>query len=109
MRAGRTMPPSDAITGNAPDRKLARCPTVNSRLISSPTTKKKIVKSPWFTQSSNVRPNVDAPHWNPRVVFHQDWNAVPRGELLSTSASNVARPRSKPDDGPQRQNSNTHA
>src|SRR5689334_15692291 len=106
MSAGRTMPPNDAITGSAPDRKLARWPTVNSRLISSPTTKKKMVKRPWFTQASNVRPKVDEPHWNPRVVFHQDWNAGPTGELLNTRASNVARPRSKPDEGPQRTNSN---
>jgi NTE family protein len=33
----------------APDRTVARWPMVNSRLISSPTTKKKIVRSPWLT------------------------------------------------------------
>jgi hypothetical protein len=62
MTAGRTMPPNAAITGSAPERKLARWPTVNSRLISSPTTMKKMVKSPWLTQSSSDRANGNAPH-----------------------------------------------
>ena len=40
------MPPIAAATGSAAERRFARCPTVNSRLISSPTTRKKIVKQP---------------------------------------------------------------
>ena len=56
------MPPTAASTGSAPDRKVARWPTVNSRLISSPTTMKKIVNNPWLTQSSSVRTNEDVLH-----------------------------------------------
>lgn len=52
MTAGRMIPPKAARTGSAPDRKVARWPTVNSRLISSPTTKKNTVRSPWLTQWS---------------------------------------------------------
>ena len=79
---------------------------MNSRLISSPTTKKKTVRSPWLTQWSSECANARVPHWNPRGVSHHAANAGPRGELLSTSASSVASPRSNPDDGPQRTNSN---
>jgi hypothetical protein len=52
MIAGATRPPSAAATGNSALRKLESCPTTSSRLISSPTTKKKRAISPSFTQCS---------------------------------------------------------
>ena len=50
IRAGATSPPSAAATGRSALRKLERCPTESSRLISSPTTKKKTVIRASFTQ-----------------------------------------------------------
>ena len=51
--AGATMPPIAAAIGSAAERRLARWPTVNSRLISSPTTRKKTVSRPSLTQCCN--------------------------------------------------------
>ena len=48
--------------------------------------------------------NAWGPHWNPASVSQNFPNAEAKGELLSTSASTVARPKSNPDDGPQRTN-----
>lgn len=47
------MPPMAAAIGNAACFHPASVPTVNSRLISSPTTKKKIVNNASFTQCSS--------------------------------------------------------
>jgi hypothetical protein len=57
------MPPSAAAMGSAACRGLASSPMSSSRLISSPTTKKKTAMSPSLIQwwSDSVSPNPGAP------------------------------------------------
>ena len=62
MSAGTVMPPNAATIGSAAARRVARRPTVNSRLISNPTTRKKIVSSPSLTQSNNGKVNARLPN-----------------------------------------------
>src|SRR3712207_1149315 len=50
MMAGATAPPTAAATGSAAPRTDDSSPTRTSRLISSPTTKKKIAMSPSLIQ-----------------------------------------------------------
>lgn len=109
MTAGRMIPPKAAMTGRAPDRNVARWPTVNSRLISSPTTKKNTVSSPWLTQCNRECVNACAPQSTPIGLSQKAANAAANGELLRVIAIKVAKPSNTPDDGPQRTNLNAAA
>jgi len=59
------MPPIAAAIGNAAERRVARCPTVNSRLISRPTTRKKIVSRPSLTHRRSGKVKVASPTLSP--------------------------------------------
>ncbi len=96
-----TIPPSDAAIGRDAARHEASRPTVSSRFISSPTTRKKNVRSPWFTHSPIGSANSPPPSRNPSGVFHHAWNADPSGEFVSAVASAVAARRSRPVEGAQ--------
>jgi hypothetical protein len=63
--AGTAMPPTAPATGSNACRGCASSPSNNSRLISSPTTKKKTVISPSFTKCarSPSTKNPEAPTW----------------------------------------------
>jgi hypothetical protein len=50
IAAGRIAPPSAAKTGSAAALRSRNSPVTNSRLISSPTTKKKMAMRPSLTQ-----------------------------------------------------------
>ena len=89
--AGTAMPPSAAAAGNAAERRVARRPTVNSRLISRPTRRKKIVRRPSFTQcASGMRKRASA-NSMPRGASQNAENAGPSGELtISTARMDIA-------------------
>ena len=69
MRAGATRPPSAAATGRSALRKVESCPTESSRLISSPTTKKKIAIKPSLTQWAADIAKLHVPSVNPRGAW----------------------------------------
>ncbi len=99
--AGTAMPPSAAAIGNAARRRFASRPTVNSRLISSPTSRKKIVSRPSFTQCvSDMRKRASA-NSKPRGASQNAAKAGPTGELtISTARIDIAS-SSTPVDGAQ--------
>ena len=53
MAAGTTTPPAAANTGSEAARHVRNCPSTISRLISSPTSRKKIGISNSFTHSTS--------------------------------------------------------
>ena len=55
MAAGTIMPPMAAAIGSAARRGSRRSPATNSRLSSSPTTKKKIASRPSAAHAETVR------------------------------------------------------
>ena len=81
------MPPIAAATGSAAALRFDRCPTVNSRFISSPTTRKKIVRSPSLTQWRSDRWKPASPSETPSGRCQNASNAGPSGELVRTMAS----------------------
>ena len=64
ISAGTIMPPAAAIAGRAARRGSRSSPSTSSRLISSPTTKKKSVIKPLLIHSCSVRSSV----WLPRLT-----------------------------------------
>ena len=95
------MPPIAAAIGSAAERRLARWPTVNSRLISRPTTRKKIVSRPSLTQCCNDMLKPAAPSAKPNGCSQNAAKAGPSGELVSATARIVASSSRTPADGPQ--------
>lgn len=68
MRAGTIAPPNAARIGRMAFLKLESSPLRNSRLISSPTTKKKIAMSPSSIQAFRVSWILKFPILNPTLV-----------------------------------------
>ena len=99
--AGTTMPPMAAAMGRAAERIEARWPTVSSRLISSPTTRKKMVKSPSVTQFSSDSSKLAPSKVKPKLCSQNAWKPGPNVELVTTMASTVASSSKMPADGAQ--------
>ena len=59
--AGTTIPPTAATAGRIAERGARSSPVVSSRLISIPTSRKKIVISPSFTQNRRSVPSTCDP------------------------------------------------
>src|SRR5688572_32275299 len=77
------MPPIAAAIGNAAERRLAKWPMVNSRLISRPTTRKKSVSKPSSTQCSSDIRKSKFPNIKPKSVCQNVSKAGPSGEFRS--------------------------
>ena len=86
IAAGTSMPPSAAATGNTVLRGSRSAPCTNSRLISRPTTKKKIVIAPSLIQCCNVSSNALPPTVSPTLVCQRPAKAAAQGELAIPSA-----------------------
>src|SRR3546814_18963274 len=95
------MPPIAAAIGSAADRTLLRCPEVNSRLISSPTTRKNRVSRPSLIQPTSGSENRASPKPSDTSISHSAVNPGPLGELLIATASPDASTNSPPAAGPQ--------
>ena len=95
------MPPIAAAIGSAAARRLARWPTVNSRLISRPTTRKNTVSSASLTQCSSDSRNSAVPSTIPASCCQNAVNPGPRGEFVSTIARTVASSSKRPAEGAQ--------
>ena len=89
--AGTIIPPRAAIAGIAARLGSASSPSTNSRLISSPTTKKKIAIRPSFTQCSNDSSRWKSPNSiSSRSRCQKSAMSFPQPVLASTSALIVA-------------------
>src|SRR3546814_8533092 len=95
------MPPIAAAIGSAADRTLLRCPEVNSRLISSPTTRKNRVSRPSLIQLTSGSENRALPKPSDTPVSHNAVNPGPSGELVIATASSDDSTRRTPGDGAQ--------
>src|SRR3546814_12306152 len=85
------MPPIAAAIGSAADRTLLRCPEVNSRLISSPTTRTNRVSRPSLIQLTSGSENRALPTPSDTTVSHTAVHLGPSGELVIANASRDAR------------------
>ena len=101
IRAGTTMPPTAAAMGRAALRRVARCPTVNSRFISRPTTRKNTVSNASFTQCTSDMLNAASPKPRDSGVSQKRVNAGPASVLVRMTANSVASSSSRPVDGAQ--------
>src|SRR5687768_11130625 len=88
------MPPNAAIAGIAASRGLVSSPTASSRLISRPTTKKKIAMSASLTQACRLRSRCSG-EFGPNV-FDQRSSYEPGARFAHTSAARVAMARTMP-------------
>ena len=99
--AGATMPPIAPATGSAAERQPERWPTVNSRLISRPTTRKNRVKSPSLIQCCNDSEKPCSSNVRPNRCSQNAAKSGPRPVLVKTTATIVAASSRRPADGPQ--------
>ena len=68
MIAGTTIPPKAALTGRIDFSSEESCPTTISRLISSPTTKKKTAISKSLIQCCSESSKLESPHEIPMYL-----------------------------------------
>ena len=105
ISAGTIMPPMAAATGRNAPRLVANCPLTNSRLISRPTTKKKIVINPSLTHSRRVRCRECSPTVIEIVVVHNCSYDDDQGELAQIIATTAAITSRTPPDASVRRKS----
>ena len=90
MAAGISTPPNAANKGNSALRGSRSSPCTMWRLISSPTTKKKIVIRPSFTIRWPTSPaRVNPPTDTDTAVFHRPANQYEAGEFARIRATAV--------------------
>ena len=75
MAAGANTPPIAAMMGSKAARRSARIPTVISRRISRPTSRKKKASRPWESQSPTVSERALVPDNNAQLggARFEDW------------------------------------
>jgi hypothetical protein len=95
------VPPIAPATGSAAERQPARWPTVNSRLISKPTTRKKTVSCPSLIQCSNDSAKLRPPNVSPNFCPQNAVKPGPSPVLVKATATSVANRSSTPAEGPQ--------
>ena len=102
IRAGTAMPPKAATAGSSTCDRVASSPSSISRLISSPTRKKKTAIQRSLTQttsgldSTSAVPPCRPPRRNSPGMWRKRWYASPQGELLSNKAASAATARRTP-------------
>src|SRR5918998_1232350 len=84
------MPPIAAMSGIAARRRSRRAPKSNSRLASSPITRKKNVMRPWFTHSRRSSDMPSPPSRIERSVVQTDSYELDHGEFAHSSATTAA-------------------
>src|SRR3990172_8011836 len=107
MSAGKIMPPSAAIAGRAAALGSLSSPETSSRLISRPTTKKKMTMRASLTTS-----RIDSSRWKPPTlnatwVLQNRSYVSPNGAFAQTNAAAAARSRTIPPDDSTRVNRST--
>src|ERR671919_160119 len=90
MSAGATIPPRAAHAGSAAFRGSRSSPSTSSRLISRPTTKKKIAISPSLIQWRRSRSSRRSPSATVRSVVQRSRYEASQGELAHASATIAA-------------------
>src|SRR6185437_1620197 len=98
MSAGTSIPPNAAATGNIALRGDASSPLSSSRLISSPTTKKKTAMSASLTNCSRSIRSAMRANSNEKCRAHSSVYWLPHGEFAHTRAAIVAASSTTPPD-----------
>ena len=88
-RTATVMPTIPAVTGRTVRRLSRSSPMSNSRRTSRPTTKKKNVIRPLFTQPTRSIVTPEPPSWTDNVVCQTAWYETP-ATFAQTSAAMVA-------------------